>query len=48
MRTVLSQLAPPTEVIGDLYDGVPLGLSYSFQGRSFVINNALIAVSLAA
>ena len=45
MRNIIAQLAPADEVSGDLFNNIPLGPSYGFQDTSFVIDNALIAVS---
>ena len=46
LRSVISQLAPASEISGDLYNNIPLGTDYAFQGASFTIKNALLMVSL--
>ena len=45
MRNIIAQLAPAAEVSGNLFNNIPLGPSYGFQDTSFVIDDALIAVS---
>lgn len=42
LRSVIAQVAPPRDIVGDLYDNIPLGSDYAFQGSSLVIKNALV------
>jgi len=42
MRSVIGQVAPPRDIVGDLYNNIPLGSDYAFQGTSFVVTNALL------
>jgi len=44
MRSVIGQVAPPRDIVGDLYNNIPLGSDYAFQGTSFVVTNALLLV----
>jgi hypothetical protein len=45
VRSVIAQVAPEEDIMGDLYNNIPLGSDYAFQGTNFIITNALLLVT---
>ena len=45
LRSVVSQLAPASEIEGDLYNNIPLGTDYAFQATALTFKNAMLVVT---